>query len=67
MSHTSVLREIARKREYAAQLEARATDPAHQFTDPEHRRHLMEEARRQRDEADREEAHLASHSRPHVF
>jgi hypothetical protein len=60
MSVDSVRREIAAKRAYAEQLEARANDEKHAFTEPEHRQHLLAEAARLRADAERQEAQLAA-------
>ena len=59
MSRETVSREIAAKREYAAQLEQRARDATHKFDDAWHADHLLAEAARLRAEADREERQLA--------
>ena len=63
MSQETVRREIAAKREYAAQLEQRARDQSHPVGEQWHAEHLLAEAERLRAEADREERQLATQTR----
>lgn len=58
MSQASVLQEVAAMRAQADTLERRANDPAHEFTDASHRDHLLAEAKRLRESAQREEESL---------
>jgi hypothetical protein len=59
MSEISVRQHVAAMRAQAESLEKRANDPSHEFTDASHRDHMLTEARRLREAADREEQSLS--------